>query len=306
LWSSRSNADSRSASRTHPRRAFRPAVMVKIAAIASWHPRPGRKPYCRASSRASHSGSSALRTRFCWARSARTGIPSGRSFPPFFGTCTRRTGSACQGLAWRCRSTASSARAREVSATIPSTPGVRRPVLRWLTCRTLRSVLARLRSISFCRLRACLHSPACVALKILCRSRRTFSSSARQLTASQSSRSSGPFTMPSGTPAAATSMTVTVVSGPMAPNVPVRLRRFMSVGSFKGPPGSRQLPFGPRHPVWYAASYTEATAWGSGHALLPSCCLSAAAVRFLAVLSRHGAQPSLRSAYRDLVSSPGP
>lgn len=37
-----------------------------------------------------------------------------------------------------------------------------------------------------------------------------------------------------------------------------------------------------------------------------SCCLSAAAIRFLAVLSRHGFPPSLRSAYRRLVGSAGP
>jgi len=37
-----------------------------------------------------------------------------------------------------------------------------------------------------------------------------------------------------------------------------------------------------------------------------SCCLSAAAIRFLAVLSRHGYPPSLRSAYRRLVISTGP
>jgi hypothetical protein len=35
-----------------------------------------------------------------------------------------------------------------------------------------------------------------------------------------------------------------------------------------------------------------------------SCCLSAAAIRFLAVLSRHGSPPSLRLAYRCLVNPP--
>src|SRR5262245_5497933 len=53
----------------------------------------------------------------------------------------------------------------------------------------------------------------------------------------------------------------------------------------KGPPGSRQLPFGPTHPAWYAASYTQTTAVGGhGHAPALSCHLSAAAIRFLAVL----------------------
>lgn len=52
----------------------------------------------------------------------------------------------------------------------------------------------------------------------------------------------------------------------------------------KGPPGSRQLPFGPTH-LWYTASYTKTTVrGGSGHISSLSCCLSAAAIRFLAVL----------------------
>jgi hypothetical protein len=37
---------------------------------------------------------------------------------------------------------------------------------------------------------------------------------------------------------------------------------------------------------------------------LLSCFLSAAAIRFLAILSRYGVQPSLRSAYRKLVILP--
>lgn len=37
-----------------------------------------------------------------------------------------------------------------------------------------------------------------------------------------------------------------------------------------------------------------------------SCCLSAAAIRFLAVLSRQGYPPPLRSAYRREVISAGP
>ena len=123
LWSIRSNADFRSASSTHSRFAFFAARARWIISIASWHPRPGRNPYCLGSSRASHSGSNALRTRSCWARSAIAGIPSGR-FPPFLGMYTRRTGSARPGPPWRCISIASSARAWEVTATCPSTPGV--------------------------------------------------------------------------------------------------------------------------------------------------------------------------------------
>ena len=61
----------------------------------------------------------------------------------------------------------------DVRAIRPSTPGVRRPALRSVTCRTLTSVFDRLRSISFCKLRTRLRSPARVAAKIRCRSRRT-------------------------------------------------------------------------------------------------------------------------------------
>lgn len=53
LWSIRSKADSRSASRTHSRLAFLAARALWIISIASWHPRPGRNPYCLGSSRAS-------------------------------------------------------------------------------------------------------------------------------------------------------------------------------------------------------------------------------------------------------------
>src|SRR6266540_6851878 len=44
-----------------------------MASIASWQPRPGLNPYERGSNRASHSGSSALRTRAWWHRSVITG-----------------------------------------------------------------------------------------------------------------------------------------------------------------------------------------------------------------------------------------
>ena len=59
------------------------------------------------------------------------------------------------------------------------------------------------------------------------------------------------------------------------------------------PPGSCQLPCGPST-CWYAASYTRTTASGGfGHLSSLSCCLSAAAVRFLAVLSRRGVKAFL-------------
>jgi hypothetical protein len=64
-----------------------------------------------------------------------------------------------------------------------------------VTRRTLTTAAERDRSISFCRLRTLLRSPACDAVKIRCRKRRTFSSAACQSTASQPGRtSSGPFT----------------------------------------------------------------------------------------------------------------
>src|ERR1022692_654784 len=104
-----------------------------------------------------------------------------------------------------CTCTATSARAWLVSATSPSIPAVPRPVLRCVTCRTLTSVLAQLRSISFCKFLASGQSPSRTALKILPRSRRTRSSWPRQSTCSQASpsnegRPSGPFTEVSNVP----------------------------------------------------------------------------------------------------------
>ena len=98
-----------------------------------------------------------------------------------------------------CTRTAISALAWPVSATCPPIPAVLRPVLRCVTCRTLTSVLLQLRSASFCRFLASGQSPACTALKIRPRSRRTCSSWRRQSTRSQASpsnegRPSGPFT----------------------------------------------------------------------------------------------------------------
>lgn len=123
-------------------------------------------------------------------------MPSGRLLPSAFGMYTRRTGRASQGCDMDCTHAANSARAVEVNTTCPSTPAVARPALRCVTRRTLTSVLARLRSINFCRFRTRFRSPSCDALKIRCRSRRTRSSTARQSMASQSrTASSGPFTM---------------------------------------------------------------------------------------------------------------
>ena len=108
---------------------------------------------------------------------------------------TRLTGRALNGSVFWCTRSASLALACGVSTTSPSTPAVRRPALRSVTRRMLRSVLARDRSINFCRLRTLARSPAFDAVKIRCRSRRTSSSTRRQLIWRQSKgASSGPFT----------------------------------------------------------------------------------------------------------------
>src|SRR5215212_1811095 len=73
---------------------------------------------------------------------------------------TRLTGMALNGSVVWCTLSASLALASGVSTTSPSTPAVRRPALRSVTRRTLISVLARDRSINFCRLRTFFRSPA--------------------------------------------------------------------------------------------------------------------------------------------------
>jgi hypothetical protein len=129
-------------------------------------------------------------------------MPSGLSFARFdaFGMYTRLTGTGCQELRDWCTRTATAILASEVSATSPSIPAVMRPVFRCVTCRTLTSVLARLRSISFCRFLTLGQSPSCDAVKIRCRSRRTCSSCPRQSifshwAGSLRGWSSGPFTI---------------------------------------------------------------------------------------------------------------
>src|ERR1035437_7713975 len=195
----RSNAPARSASKTHRRLGLAPLATLKMAPIASWQPRPGRNPYDLGSNPASHSGSHGFTTRARNTLSRITGIPSGRRFPalPLLGIYTRLTGRACHGPVWRCTQSAISAFTDESSTTFPSTPAVLRPALSSGTRRTLTSVLARERSINFCKLRTRLKSPTRDAVKIRCRKRRTSSSAARQLMACQSrGSSSGPFTTP--------------------------------------------------------------------------------------------------------------
>jgi hypothetical protein len=124
-----------------------------------------------------------------------TGIPSGRCLPLALGIYTRRTGTGSQEPMERCTRTATRHLAGESSATSPSIPGVRRPVLRWVTCRTLTSVFDHDRSIIFCRFLARGQSPSRTALKILRLSRATFCSWSGQFTASHSLTPSGPFTI---------------------------------------------------------------------------------------------------------------
>ena len=165
------------------------------------------------------------------------------------------------------------------STILPSTPAVLRPALTSVTRRTLNNAFARERSISFCRLRTFFGSPALLAVKIRCRSRRTSSPACRQSTASQSrTSSSGPFTM-------------------MVSNLPIGSG--VSVHQVvTGSPDPRQLPFGPGTSP-YPTSYAETIRrrcqscgpgfllpFGYRHSLLGSSC------------ARWGIEPSSRSAYR--------
>jgi len=97
----------------------------------------GRNPYDLGSNRASHAGSNAFTARACNARSAITGIPSGRRRPLFFGTYTRLTGHGDHGLARCCTQSANSTLSRALTTTLPSTPAVVRPALISVTRRTL-------------------------------------------------------------------------------------------------------------------------------------------------------------------------
>ena len=107
---------------------------------------------------------------------------------------TRLTGLGFHGSARRCNQSASSAFDCGSSAVLPSMPAVSRPALTSVTRRTLNSALARERSINFCKFLALARSPACVAVKIRCRRRRTSSSTCCQSIDNQSViSSSGPF-----------------------------------------------------------------------------------------------------------------
>ena len=185
-----------------------------------------------------------------------TGIPSGLDFAGFdaFGIYTRLTATGFQDGTDQCTRTATSPRALEVKATSPSIPAVLRPALRCVTCRTLTSVLDRLRSISFCRFLTLGQSCSCAALKIRCRSRRTSSSRVRQSMASHAgSTSSGPFTVTAST----------LVSVSMASNLPFGSGGSDRIASKAHLPTS--APFRVRAAARYPAGYTGRSSGGADH-----------------------------------------
>jgi len=169
-----------------------------------------------------------------------------------------------------CTRTAISALAWPVSATCPPIPAVLRPALRCVTCRTLTSVLLQLRSASFCRFLASGQSPACTALKIRPRSRRTCSSWRRQSTRSQASpsnegRPSGPFTEVPNVPVSSGIYARFASKAHLPTSAPLRARasRSLSGQLYEHRPGGDPAL---RHS--------------------PSRCLSAAGIRFPGTLSR--------------------
>ena len=86
--------------------------------------------------------------------------------------------------------------------------------------------------------------------------------------------------------------------------MPFRFQRPQSASSvFTGSPGPRQHPFGSGHlPVSGRLSRTASE--GAGHHVPVSRCLSAAGIRFLAILFPPGDRPSSRSAYRPCRAGP--
>ena len=68
---------------------------------------------------------------------ASVGMPSGRCLPFALGIYTRRTGKGSQDDMVRSTSCAITILAAESRTTTPLMPAVRRPALRWVTCRTL-------------------------------------------------------------------------------------------------------------------------------------------------------------------------
>ena len=97
-------------------------------------------------------------------------------------------------MVW-CARTATAILAGPSKATTRSTPAVARPALRWVTRRTLTSVLLHDRSIIFCRFLTLGQSPSRAAVKIRCRSLATSRSRACQSMAPHQPTPSGPFTI---------------------------------------------------------------------------------------------------------------
>ena len=204
-----------------------------------------------------------------------TGMPSGLSFARFdaFGIYTRLTATGRHDEMDWCTRTATSPLAPEVKATSPSIPAVLRPALRCVTCRTLTSVLDRLRSISFCRFLTFGQSCSCAALKIRCRSRRTSPSQVCQPMASQAgSTSSGPFTFTAST----------VVSVSMASNLPFGSGGPGRIASKAHLPTS--APFRVRAAARYPAGYAGRPAEGLAMLSRFPVALRRTGIRFLGIL----------------------
>ena len=189
------------------------------------------------------------------------------------GMNTLRAGRGVQETCRCCTRRASSTFGRGSSTTFPSTPAVARPALSSVTRRTLSSALAWERSINFCRLRTLLRSPACVAVKILCRKRRTSSSTCRQSIDCQSrSSSSGPFT----TTSPITADCPVVVGGAHGVQLALRFRCYFCE-SVTGSPGPRQHPFG-FGPLPVSGQLSTTTGGRADQDVAVSCCLSAAGI----------------------------
>src|ERR1035437_4807145 len=211
-------------------------------------------------------------------------MPSGRRFAllPLFGMYTRLTGRATNGSELRCTRSAKSALASGVSTTSPSTPAVKRPALRSVTRRTLKSVFARERSINLCRLRTLGRSPACDAVKIRCRNRRTLSSTARQSTSRQSRISpSGPFT------------TTFVAASNLSSGSGV-----IVIFLFTGSPDRVSTLSRPGTCVPYPAGYPRRLAEGPAITSRFPVAFRLPALASRSSDSRRGVRPSSRSAYR--------
>jgi hypothetical protein len=147
------------------------------------------------------------------------------------------------------------------------------------------SVLLQLRSISFCRFLTVARSPSWAALKIRCRSRRTFPSCSRQSTAPQSGTSSGPFTMRCLT----------------CPSVPAD--QATSLQRLTCP---RQHPF--RNPGTRPGirPVIQDDRWRSDHEVLVSCRLSPAGIGFLGILFPPGNSALLTVGLPARLSRPDP